>query len=210
MKCRIEGCERPVHVKKWNVCKAHYDAARRQGLVPRRPGAPPVCVEDSCERTDVVAHGLCDLHYGRFKRKGHTGGRLTIRERFDKYSPDRPSDGCWEWAGHRNDKGYALLRQGSDAHVYAHRLSYELHVGPIPDGLQVDHLCRNRACVNPSHLEPVTQHVNILRSENMAAKWARRTACDVCGGAFSERKGRRFCPKCERERNARNKAKRSA
>jgi hypothetical protein len=69
---------------------------------------------------------------------------------------------CWDWTGALNSKGY-----GSVAHkgrVWStHRLAYELLVGPIPDGLQLDHLCRNRSCCNPDHLEPVTPKVNSER-----------------------------------------------
>jgi len=71
---------------------------------------------------------------------------------------DRRAEGeCWEWHGWRNAKGYGMFRpdwKGNARRV--HRLAYELLVGSIPPGLALDHLCRNRACVNPSHLEPVT------------------------------------------------------
>lgn len=77
-----------------------------------------------------------------------------------------PFTGCWWFVelGRENRNGYARLRwQGRE--LMAHRLSYEAHVGPIPDGLVLDHTCRNRCCVNPAHLEPVTVQVNTLRGE---------------------------------------------
>lgn len=76
------------------------------------------------------------------------------------------SNGCWEWtaARHRvSGYGHFNLSWRPTMSGLAHRLSYEYFVGPIPDGLEIDHLCRNRGCVNPTHLEPVTTRVNLRR-----------------------------------------------
>ena len=70
---------------------------------------------------------------------------------------------CWQWTGARALNGYGHLGMGSRT-VYAHRLAYDTLIGPIPDGLELDHLCRNRGCVNPSHIEPVTRAINLQRS----------------------------------------------
>ena len=69
-----------------------------------------------------------------------------------------PNSGCWLWAGADNGEGYGKFRG-----KYAHRLSYERHKGPIPDGLHLDHLCRMPCCINPDHLEPVTNAENARR-----------------------------------------------
>ena len=74
---------------------------------------------------------------------------------------------CWEWTG-SNDRGYGMFRLDGRT-VRAHRWAWETLVGPIPRGLHLDHLCRNPPCVNPDHLEPVTQPENIRRGH--AALW---------------------------------------
>ena len=89
-------------------------------------------------------------------------------ERFDaKWTPE-PNTGCWLWTGATTPGGYGRLTVGSQIdgtrrQVRAHRRSYERLVGPIPDGLDLDHLCRTPGCVNPEHLEPVTRRENIRR-----------------------------------------------
>ena len=84
-------------------------------------------------------------------------------------------DACWEWTG-ATSGGYGYLRQRGINHL-AHRLIYELLVGPIPDGLVIDHLCRNRSCVNPGHLEPVAFQENVLRGTGVTAENAAKTHC---------------------------------
>ena len=86
------------------------------------------------------------------------------------------SDGCWQWAGSLVTQGYGVLRDGQ-RRQYAHRLSYEHFKGPIPKGLEIDHLCRNRGCVNPDHLEAVTHKVNMLRGEAPRIKLHRAKVC---------------------------------
>ena len=86
-------------------------------------------------------------------------------------------DGCWEGTGARSAGGYGYFWwQGS--HLRSHRLAYSLLIGPIPSGLTIDHLCRVRACVRPSHLEAVTMRENILRGFGATAINASKTHCN--------------------------------
>lgn len=105
------------------------------------------------------------------------GLRVVIRGSLtDRFWPKVDASGdCWEWTAARNPEGYGRIGAGGTGSriLHAHRVAWELLVGPIPVGYEVDHLCRNRGCVNPDHLEPVTKLENIRRSELRAgqARW---------------------------------------
>ena len=113
-------------------------------------------------------------------------------------------DGCWIWATGLSAAGYGRIRWDGEL-VYAHRLMYESLIGPIPEGLEIDHLCRNRACVDPAHLEPVTHRVNLLRGD-VGAFNAAKTHCPQ-GHPYDEantgRSGtHRYCRRCSNDRRA--------
>lgn len=88
------------------------------------------------------------------------------------------TDTCWLWIGKKLPAGYGQIGTRDHKHILVHRLSYELHKGPIPEGLHIDHLCRMPACVNPDHLEAVTAQENILRGKTHAARNKDKTHCD--------------------------------
>ena len=116
-------------------------------------------------------------------------------------------DGCWNWAGSLSRYGYGRIRGKPER--LAHRVVYELLVGPIPEGLQLDHLCRNPRCVRPDHLEPVTHRENLLRGETFAARHAGKTHCPAGhpyddANTYISKRGQRKCRKCAAERSLRN------
>lgn len=128
-------------------------------------------------------------------------------------------NGCWIWTGCLNNMGYGSVRRvvPSNKLWLSHRYAYTQEVGPIPDGLQIDHLCRVTACCNPEHLEAVTPAENVRRSP-MYRFNARKTHCprghEYAGDNLYVYDGRRFCKECNkmfvRRREDRRKAERAA
>src|SRR3990167_11094632 len=94
-------------------------------------------------------------------------------------------NGCWEWMASKQTVGYGQFSVGPHMMALAHRVAYETLVGAIPEGLQSDHLCRNRICVYPAHIELVTSHENTLRGNSPPALHARQTHC-LNGHPFDE------------------------
>jgi hypothetical protein len=115
-----------------------------------------------------------------------------LAERF--WPKVQKTETCWLWMAGTDRKGYGVIGQGRRPArmLQAHRVAYELCVGAIPEGLVLDHLCRNPPCVNPSHLEPVTNRENILRGETFARDNSLKTHCP-------KKNGSRHCVACHRQ-----------
>jgi hypothetical protein len=113
-----------------------------------------------------LARGFCQAHYLRWYKHG----RLHLVVRRDIGAVERillkikHVNGCWVYAGKLTAKGYAHVQSDTRKMKYAHRIMYEAKHGPVLKGMELDHLCRNRACCNPDHVEAVTHRENMRRS----------------------------------------------
>ncbi|MPZ13794.1 MAG: hypothetical protein GEU73_05120 [Chloroflexi bacterium] len=164
--CTINGCDERHYGK--GFCRKHYLAQRVHGdpmvvLIERHDG----CRVEGCGRPNH-AKGYCRRHRHRFVRHGDALGGSQERDHappLDRLARRMviSERGCWEWQGSRDRFGYGYIGvDGAVPRVY--RAAYELLVGPIPEGLELDHICENPPCFNPDHLEPVTHAENMRRT----------------------------------------------
>lgn len=189
---------------------------RKEGLAVN---ATRTCTIDGCDHA-LYRVGLCRGHYARRAKYGDDFDRAPIFQ-WGSYSERifgriDASGPCWEWLGFRNDRGYGVMTFQRVSR-YVHRRVWELLVGPVPQGLELDHLCRNHACCNPDHLEPVTHAENVRRGASAAV------AVDVLRRRYESPKkfckrghvlddeayvhdGRRQCRACRRITAAQRKA----
>lgn len=139
--------------------------------------------------------------------------RKPFEERLARFVDTSDTDNCWMWTGPIDDSGYGKVQWGR-ATLSAHRVVFTETIGPIPDGLHLDHLCKRPACVNPQHLEPVTPRENWRRSNAITVLQAQQTHCKY-GHEFDEANtrrvgGKRWCRACDRRRAREHKARKQA
>jgi len=168
-----------------------------------------LCTIEGCEKPHF-GRGWCSMHYARWRRSGTTDAskKLTSSERFwDKVDAFGV---CWEWTGAKQSddpSDYGVFGIGGK-NIGAHRFAWENLVGPIPEGFVIDHLCRNKPCVNPDHLEPVTPGENIRRGALpfIAKERGRRITECLRGHAYTPENtlinnyGTRGCRTCRDDR----------
>lgn len=178
------------------------------------------CTIDGCERPHL-ARGWCHPHYERWRKTGDAqaarplGAKRDVGERFWVKVAKQPGEGCWLWTGALIGAGYGQFAAPGPSPL-AHRWAWEQEHGPVPEGLELDHLCHAPACVRPSHLEAVTHTENMRRSapaqkpdcprghplsgENLYLNSRGRRECRTCRRAAHRRYDRAHYPRTQRDR----------
>jgi hypothetical protein len=208
MLCSIQGCGRSrQYASGW--CCMHYMRWKRHGVLDT-PRGVSLCKMTDCERDATAGKGLCRLHYGRLRRHGDPEVRLVLRgeglearfwAKVDREGSLPDIGPCWPWTGYRRRTGYGIIQ--ADNHggtLQAHRVAYELCVEAIPEGMEIDHVCHNRSCVNPQHLRVVSHLGNMATASNPKRL---KSLCPR-GHPYDQVRltGARRCTQCDREKRS--------
>lgn len=203
--CPDCGQERIISKGNWWLIKTGQTSGRCHACATKaRWEGEPVSRRSrrrGCLECDAPAQGeLCASCFGR----------PATLENFERrfWRLVEKTESCWVWTGGQGGRGggYGIFRRSPrEKHTGAHRLSYELLVGPIPEGMHLDHLCKNPLCVNPDHLEPVTPAENNRRSDSLTAKNLRKTRCPrgheyTEENTYRDKRGHRGCRACRNGR----------
>lgn len=172
--CSVDGCDLKPFAA--GLCGPHYGRLQRHGdalagaVRRQKPPEDGRCTIPDCGRPHY-RRGYCAAHNRRFREYGDPlGGEpirdfrpkgMTLAEAFAYFMPGNPPKYCWEWTGKVAPNGYGILNMGTRS-LMAHRVSYELAVGSIPEGQMILHSCDNRRCVNPNHLRPGSHMDNMI------------------------------------------------
>lgn len=226
--CEFPSCGRPFYAN--GLCRSHYDRQwHGKELVPLRPYRPKgdgksICSFPQCGRK-MKGNRLCSGHWKQVS-EGKTLTPLYATQRpkgtpprleFDEIPCPRSdlNGPCKIFRGHKTN-GYGQTTANGKKHVPVHRYVWEQANGPIPDKMDIDHQCRNRACINVDHLRVVTRQVNI--TENIVgAAWQKQKAKTHChrGHEFTEEntlidRGHRICKACKKKWESDRKERRRA
>lgn len=146
------------------------------------------------------SRGLFKGRPQRFIRGHQNRSKLTDADRFFQKVKRAEGNGCWVWLAALQGDGYGYFHRPQGGTTYAHIVCYEFFHGKKPGGMDLDHLCRNLRCVNPSHLELVTHRENVLRGRGIAAQRIKQTHC-IRGHELSGEPGKRRCKTCHNIRS---------
>lgn len=219
--CRIKDCTKTAGNRTGGVCYMHRNRIARHGDPDQvqRPLARSCSIE-GCGRPHF-GRGWCRSHYVRWYDTGdpltprrsasHPGTPVEAEAAFwAKVDVGHPL-GCWLWTGGTSAHGYGIATAPHLRTKLAHRIAFILLCGEIPAGMTLDHLCRIRACVNPDHLEPVTQSINTKRGASPVVLQGRaaKKRGDICrhghslDDAYVRPSGHRECRTCRRDQKRR-------
>lgn len=187
--CSVDGCESPARSRGW--CPTHYARVLRHGDAGEAALHHAVsydkatCSAPDCNRRPR-SRGYCLVHYKRLRRWGDPEVKRPTRPPMERFlasvvagsaPAERPGLGpCHLWTGRRTSTGYGSFSIRKEQFL-AHRWIYAQTVGAVPDGLVLDHLCRVRHCINPQHLEPVTNEENLRRGAGYGLQNGMRSTC---------------------------------